>query len=151
MKQQITTIQSPTATLTEKELFGQFLKMHVQHWTNFGTLGREYRPEDILRAGGEWWGVMEILSETFADSLEDESDPTGGLNEMISDLETYLESLRLILSDFDSLKAVKLIMPEEPDEDDEEAYEAWELAANAAEDNPRYRPVMDASEAQEAA
>lgn len=66
-------------------------------------------------------------------------------------LTIYLENLQLILSDFESLKAVKLIMPEEPDEDDEEAYEAWELAANAAEDNPRYRPVMDASEAQEAA
>ncbi|MDR5009445.1 hypothetical protein RGK87_10515 [Agrobacterium fabacearum] len=136
-----TTITTPTATLTEKELFAQFLQMHIQHWTNFGTLSKDYRPEDLLNASDDWFGPIGALTEAFADSLEGDDDPTIRFEEMISDLEAYVENLRLIDSDFKSLKGVKLIMPEQPDDDEEGAYAAWESAADAAEDNPRYAAV----------
>lgn len=142
--------QASAATLTEKELFRQFLKMHIQHWTNFGALSHNYTPEELLRDSGEWDFTTEF-AERFTDALEDEENPGDGIRTMISDFEIYLENARLILSDFESLKAMRLVMPEEPDGADREAYAAWELAANAAEDTPRYRPSMNASEAQEAA
>lgn len=151
MTNENTTTTALAATLTEKELFGQFLKMKIQHWTNFGTILTDYMPAEALRTGGEWWDLMEYLGENLADALEADDNPTYGLETMISDLEDYIGNLRLVLSDFRELKGLKLIMPEEPDEADGEAYAAWEMAANEAEDNPRYHPVMDASEAQEAA
>ena len=146
-----TTITTPIATLTEKELFAQFLKMHIQHWTNFGTLSKDYRPEDLLNASDDWFGPIGALTEAFAESLEGDDDPTERFEEMISDLEAYVENLRLIITDFKSLKDVKLIMPDRPDEEDKDAYEAWENAAYAAEDNPRYHPVMGSSEVRGAA
>lgn len=135
------TITTPTATLSEKELFAQFRQMHIQHWTNFGALSKDYRPEDLLNASDDWCGPIGALTEAFADSLEGDDDPTERFEEMISHLEDYVGNLRLIIADFKSLKDVKLIMPDRPDEEDKDAYEAWENAAYAAEDNPRYHPA----------
>lgn len=135
------TITTPTATLTEKELFAQFLRMDIQHWTNFGTLSKDYRPEDLLHASEDWWGPIGALTKAFSDTLEGDDDPTERFEEMISHLEDYVGNLRLIITDFKSLKDVKLIMPDRPDAEDKDAYEAWENSAYAAEDNPRYHPA----------
>lgn len=145
------TITTPTATLTEKELFAQFLRMNIQHWTNFGTVSKDYRPEDLLNPSDDWFGPIGALTEAISDILACDDDPTERGEAVISAIEDYVGNLRLIFSDFKSLKDVKLIMPERPNEEDKDAYEAWETAAYAAEENPRYHPVMDTSEVQGAA
>ncbi|NSL24922.1 hypothetical protein [Agrobacterium tumefaciens] len=136
-----TTITTPTATLTEKELFAQFLQMHIQHWTNFGTLSKDYRPEELLNPSDDWFGPIGALTEAISDILACDDDPTERGEEVISAIEDYVGNLRLIISDFKSLKGVKLVMPERPDDQDKDDYEAWETAAYAGEDNPRYHPV----------
>lgn len=145
------TITTPTATLTEKELFAQFLRMNIQHWTNFGTVSKNYRPEDLLDLSDDWFGPIGALAEAISDILACDDDPTERGEEVISAIEDYVGNLRLIFSDFKSLKDVKLIMPDRPNKEDKDAYEAWENAAYAAQDNPRYHPVMDTSEVQGAA
>jgi len=90
------------------------------------------------------------FTERFADELEEDDAPEEALACMISDLECYLGNLQLIQSDFQSLKATHLVMPEAPDEADTEAYAAWEKAYDEAEENPRYRLAL-AAQGQEAA
>ncbi|MHA6642301.1 hypothetical protein [Mesorhizobium sp. A623] len=139
------------ATLTEMELFGHFKRMQITHNHSFGGTILEYSPEESLRECGGYGGVGDF-SDQFADELERDDQQEETLDCMISDLESYLDNLRLVRSDFQSFKAIHLIMPEEPaDDTDRAAYKAWECAAIKAEKNPRYRPVIIASAAQEAA
>lgn len=134
---------TPAAMLTEKELFSQFLKMRVSRLTSFGALLSYYTPESLLRSTGEYGDVLVELGERLMDWLEPDEDPAEGLRQIIEDLEFYIEGLRLIHEDFEAMKTIKLVLPEEPQDADDEAAAAWEAAYQQAEENPRYRPAVE--------
>ncbi len=143
MTAETNTTAAPAATLTEKELFSQFLRMRISRLTSFGALLTSYVPEDLLRDPGEY-GYLAEFNERLMDSLGDEEDPAYWLEQSINDLEWYIRNLRLVHEDFEALKTTKLVLPEEPEEADGETVAAWERAYQEAEEHPRYRPAVEA-------
>lgn len=151
MTSENTTINTPAAILTEKELFAQFLKMEVRHLTSFGGSLAHFIPDGLLRYSGDGLEYFTDLGERLGDMLEADDTPASSLEDVIDDLECYTEGLRLILSSFEALKAAKLILPQAPEDSDEESAEAWEKACEEAEANPRYHQAAETDEVQEAA
>lgn len=145
---EVNTDATPNVTLTEKELFGQFLKLRIQTWTNYGTLEQDYTPEWRLRHEGPNHS-LELFSEVFTDTLENNDDPTYLLELAIEDFQDYLTSLRRVLSDFNGIKSNFFVFPDEPNKADAEAYAAWRVAANAAHNNPRYQSICNTTEEEE--
>lgn len=42
MNTENTMMQTPAATITEKELFGRFIRMQIKHRNSFGVITRDY-------------------------------------------------------------------------------------------------------------
>lgn len=138
------------ATLTEQELFAVFLNLHIQHWTNFGTIAADYKPSEFLREGGEY-GELEDATEMLAENLANDEKPEDALRALIDGLGAYIEQLKTVRRDFYGFKAKHAVEPdlEEPDETtDPEGWKAWSDAWDEHEANPRFRvPALKEGEA----
>lgn len=141
-----TTNTAAAATLTEKELWAQFLDTTIKTSIKVGaaTLKGEIEPFDLIYTGGEYQ-ITHDFAEAVTDELKETETPADDLETLIGDIEGYLLNLKFLRDKFAELKQEAFIFPEQPDEDvcSEEEYGAWENAAIAAEANPRYRAIAE--------
>lgn len=139
-----------TATISEKELWAAFLPLTITKSVTvspFNDLTVEnFVPAHLVTDYGNY-GSTEDLADRLADELADSEDPDEALGCWIEDLENYVNGLKVVQENFRALKRMALVMPPEPEPDlwktDPVAYKAWEQAANRAEENPRYRPLVE--------
>lgn len=91
---------SPAATLSEKELFAEFLHMNVvEHASMFGEFSTTYKPDDWLRDPGLEY-QMEEFANDLADRLAESESPLERLDAMVQDIENYARLLRRVSDDF---------------------------------------------------
>ncbi len=134
--------QASIATLTEKELWHHYLPLTITQTMSFGPTVERFIPDHDLRDPGSY-GLIESLSETLADDVAESDTPEETIDLWIVDLESYVNNLKLIRDTFSKLKQVSIIMPADHAIDaTEDEIREWERAANAAEENPRYRPPL---------
>lgn len=152
-----TTTQAPAATISEKELWAAFLPLTITKSVTVrpfkGVAVENFVPvHHVIDCGN--YGYTEDLADRLADELADSEDPDETLECWIEDLESYVNGLKMVQEHFRSLKSMALVMPPEPEPDlwrtDPAAYRAWEDAANKAEENPRYHPLVAPSEGEAA-
>ena len=135
-------IPAPAATLTEKELWEQYLPLTITQTMSIGPTVERFVPDHHLRDAGSY-GLTETIAETLADDVADSDTPDDTLDLWIVDLESYVNGLKVVRDSFRMLKQVSLIMPPEPAPGASyEAIREWEKAAHAAEEDPRYRPPV---------
>ncbi|MCV3766467.1 hypothetical protein [Rhizobium sp. TRM95796] len=142
----LSTTTAPVATLTEKELWAQFLSTTIQTSIKVGsaTLKGEIDPNCSLITTGAY-GWIGDFTEYVADQLSKTDSPAEELDTLIEDLKGYLLDLDFLRGKFAEVKHTAIIMPEEPDEEtcSPEEHRAWQRAANEAEANPRYRAIAE--------
>lgn len=144
------TTMAPAATISEKELWAAFLPLTITKNVSvspFGDLEVEnFVPAHHVVDYGNY-GSTEELADRLADEVADSEDPDETLGCWIEDLENYLNGLKTVHEHFRTLKRMALVMPPEPEanlwQTDPVAYKAWEDAANKAEENPRYRRLVE--------
>ncbi|MCO6406773.1 hypothetical protein [Hoeflea alexandrii] len=137
-----TTTPAYGAVWTEKELFQHFLTMTLKDYDAFGNVQYEYEPDILLGCPGGF-ETLENLFDQIVDDFNEDDEPETRLENMIDDLEGYISILKKLHAAFDVLKRDRIIMPPEPEETvDNATWHEWERAANEAENNPRFRPIV---------
>jgi hypothetical protein len=111
-QEKISMNSSEIPTVTERQLFAEFLKLEVST-----TVGRSYQPDDLFNDPGSY-GTIEDFTSALADAVAEEKEPGSYLDTVIQDLDSYLTNLKVMQRDFAALKASRL--------------------ANDDEENPRY-------------
>lgn len=134
----------PATTLTEEQLFREFLESEFGHYDRLGRHLFDHSVRDLLDSYSDYAEI-----DLHIDNAGD--DPSDHLREVENSLRSIADNVQLVLEAFEKLKSERLVVPAEPDEADAEAYEAWGAAYDEAEKNPRYLPVAAAGFAQEAA
>ncbi|WP_412033160.1 hypothetical protein ACLIR7_07270 [Nitratireductor aquimarinus] len=103
---------NPAATLTEQQLFANFIRMPIQYRNRIGSTEHTCQPEDLLRDGGQW-GELADFTELFTDDLKTHDTPESELGCLVESLECYLDGLNTVLTDFRAYKAIQSATPQE--------------------------------------
>ncbi len=103
---------NPAATLTEQQLFANFIRMTFQYRCRIGLTGDTYQPEELLRDGGQW-GDLTDFAEQFTNDLKMNDDPEIELECMMDTLERYIDIINTVLTDFRAYKAKQSATPQE--------------------------------------
>jgi hypothetical protein len=94
------------ATITEHELFAQFLQTEIPATKSmFGEPARTYKPDDWLRDPGDY-GVLHDLVNSCAEDLANSTAPETDLEILISELRNYSSMVEIVLYDFRAVKAI---------------------------------------------
>ncbi|RFB95357.1 hypothetical protein B5K11_10510 [Rhizobium leguminosarum bv. trifolii] len=121
---------SPAATLTEKELFAEFLQMQiVTHAAMFGQSAATYKPDDWLRDPGEEWRLEELTTR-LADRIAESETPADDLDGALQELVNYVDLLKRVIEDFRWLKQARLAETDDETERFEPLASARPVSAN---------------------
>ena len=106
MTPQTTTTATPAATLSEQELFAEFLQTRVVI-RKFSAHEESYKPDDWLRDPGLEYHLEEFTNG-LADRITESEKPADALDEVLQDLENYVDLLKRVIDDFHAMKQARL-------------------------------------------
>lgn len=117
---EITTPNAEPATISKKELWELFVANPVRYYSPMGQTLEIYRPDDILRDGGECCD-LEDYANRAADEIADEADPEAALEARLEQVEAFANGLKTVLEDFRRV-ALAHVVYDEDDNGDEDRY-----------------------------
>lgn len=115
------TTATELATLTERELWGIFVRHTVKTTLSMGPIIDVYSPDERLRDTGNY-GIMDGFTNEVANDLEEHEEPGERLRCMINDLSDYVEELRQVSDVFVSIKESLAIDSDEDCDEHEVRY-----------------------------
>lgn len=122
MTNETTTQPTPAATLTEGQLWSEFTASGFPiHCSHTGQMLVYEMPNDLIADEGEN-GMLETIGDQIASDLALADSPSAEIDNLIEDLERYIQSLCLVRNAFESLRAYRLIEADESASDTPPAY-----------------------------
>lgn len=119
MSNQITTPAVQPATISKKELWALFVANPVRYFSPMGPTLEIYKPDDILRDGGECCDLADYANRA-ADEVAEDDDPEAALEARLAAIETFANGLKTALEDFRRVAMAHIVYDE--DDGDEDRY-----------------------------